>query len=180
MLQDFFNLIVETIASILGNVLLLRFWMHVIKVQPPQQITYLIINLSNRVIRPLRRFLPDLYGYDCSGLMGAMLVAIISISLELGVRSNIDISLILSLATLLFLQWVFYGLIVLLLIEAALSWISPNSSLAPFVKALNEPLLLPARKVIPLIGNIDLSFVVVLIFLRAIYHLISHLIISII
>jgi YggT family protein len=180
MLQDFFNFVIETAASILGNALLLSFWIHAVKVQPPQPIGYFVDNVSSRVTKPLRRFFPDLCGYDCSSLMGAVLVAIISIFLELSIKANLDISLIFGLSALLFFQWSFYGLIASLLIEAAFSWISPNAYFLPFIGALNKPLLLFIRKVIPLIGNIDISLLVALILLRATHHLISHLIISII
>ena len=48
--------------------------------------------------------------------------------------------------------------------------------LAPFVAALTEPLLAPIRRVVPLIGNIDLSPLVALVLLRIGLHLTSYLI----
>jgi YggT family protein len=46
------------------------------------------------------------------------------------------------------------------------SWVNPQAPLAPFVNALNEPILMPIRRVIPLIGNMDLSPLVALVLLR--------------
>jgi YggT family protein len=65
-----------------------------------------------------------------------------------------------------FLQWIIYGFIALLIIEAVFSWINPHAPLAPFVRALNEPLLRPLRRVVPLIGSLDLSLLVALILLQ--------------
>jgi YggT family protein len=54
----------------------------------------------------------------------------------------------------------------MLVIEAIFSWINPHAPLAPFVRALNEPILRPLRKVVPLVGNLDLSLLVALILLQ--------------
>ncbi|MDB5766938.1 MAG: hypothetical protein JWQ61_1752 [Collimonas fungivorans] len=179
MLQNIFTLIIETIASVLGGVLLLRFWIQAVRVRPPQQLAQFIFTLSDWAVRPLRRLLPGVGGYDWASLIGAALVAVICILLELGVRSALSASLIFSLSALLFFQWVFYGLIALLIIEAIFSWVNPNAPLAPFVRALNEPLLRPLRRIIPLIGNIDLSPLAALILLRVVHQLVIYLIMSV-
>jgi YggT family protein len=127
----------------------------------------------------MRRLLPGVGGYDWASLIGAVVVAVICILLELGVRSALSASLIFSLSALLFFQWVFYGLIALLIIEAIFSWVNPNAPLAPFVRALNEPLLRPLRRIIPLIGNIDLSPLAALILLRVVHQLVIYLIMSV-
>jgi YggT family protein len=177
-LQNIFTLIIETIASVLGGVLLLRFWIQAVRVRPPQQLAQFIFTLSDWAVRPMRRLLPGLGGYDWASLIGAVLVAVICILLELGVRSALNATLIFSLSALLFFQWVFYGLIALLIIEAIFSWVNPNAPLAPFVRALNEPLLRPLRRIIPLIGNIDLSPLAALILLRVVHQLVNYLIMS--
>jgi len=177
-LQNIFTLIIETIASVLGGVLLLRFWIQAVRVRPPQQLAQFIFTLSDWAVRPMRRLLPGVGGYDWASLIGAVVVAVICILLELGVRSALSASLIFSLSALLFFQWVFYGLIALLIIEAIFSWVNPNAPLAPFVRALNEPLLRPLRRIIPLIGNIDLSPLAALILLRVVHQLVIYLIMS--
>ena len=65
-----------------------------------------------------------------------------------------------------FLQWILYGFMALLIIEAIFSWVNPHAPLAPFVRAMNEPLLRPLRRVVPLIGSLDLSLLVALILLQ--------------
>jgi YggT family protein len=64
----------------------------------------------------------------------------------------------------------------LILIGAVFSWVNPHAPLAPFIQALNEPILNPIRKVIPLIGNIDLSPLVALVLLRICLQLTSYVI----
>ncbi|MFC5476435.1 YggT family protein [Paraherbaspirillum soli] len=178
MLQNIFTLIIETVASVLGGVLLLRFWIQAVRVRPPQQLAHFIFTLSDWMVRPMRRLLPGFSGYDWASLLCAALVAVLCILLELGVRSALNASLIFSLSALLFFQWIFYGLIALLIVEAIFSWVNPQAPLAPFVRALNEPLLRPLRRVIPLIGNVDLSPLAALILLRIVHQLVIYLIMS--
>jgi len=178
-LQNFFILISETIASVLGGVLLLRFWIQAVRVRPPQQLAQFIFTLSDWVVRPIHRLLPGVGGYDWASLVGAILVAVICILLELVVRSALNTSLIFSLSALLFLQWVFYGLVALLIIEVIFSWMNPNASLASFVRALNEPILRALRRIIPLVGSVDMSPLAAFILLRVMHQLVIYLIMSV-
>jgi YggT family protein len=45
--------------------------------------------------------------------------------------------------------------------------------LAPFVSALNAPLLRPLRRIIPTLGGLDLSVLVALVMLRVALHLMA-------
>ena len=65
----------------------------------------------------------------------------------------------------------------LLVIEVIFSWINPNAPLAPFIRALNEPLLRPIRKVVPLVGSLDLSLLVALILLQIAQVLVGMIIV---
>lgn len=77
-----------------------------------------------------------------------------------------------------FFEWVFYGFMGLLIIEAIFSWVNPHAPLAPFIRALNDPLLRPLRRFVPLIGGIDLSPLVALILLRIALMVVTSLIMS--
>jgi YggT family protein len=65
-----------------------------------------------------------------------------------------------------FLTWILYGFMALLIIEAIFSWVNPNAPLAPFVHALNQPLLRPIRRVVKPIGGMDLSVLVALVLIQ--------------
>ncbi|NYS36479.1 YggT family protein, partial [Streptococcus danieliae] len=52
-----------------------------------------------------------------------------------------------------------------------------TAPLAPFVRALNEPLLRPIRKVVPLVGSLDLSLLVALILLQIAQVLVGMIIV---
>ena len=179
MLHSIFMLIVDAIASVLAGVLLLRFWMQVVQVRPPVSVGQFVFQLSDWLVKPLRRILPGVGGYDWASLVGAFLVVLLSIIAALGFSSGFDFQPIILLSLVRFFQWIFYGFMATLIIEAIFSWVNPYAPLAPFVRALNEPLLRPLRKVLPLIGNVDLSPLAALILLQIAVRLVSTLILSI-
>jgi len=162
------TLIVDTIATLLGGVLLLRFWMQAVRVRPPSSVAQFTFQLSDWLVRPLRRVVPGVGGYDWASLIGAFLIVLLA-------SAPVEVVLLKSLQR--FLQWILYGFMALLIIEAIFSWVNPHAPLAPFVRALNEPLLRPIRKVVPLVGSLDLSLLVALILLQIAQVLVGMIIV---
>jgi YggT family protein len=158
------QLIVDAAASVLGGVLLLRFWMQATRVRPPAPVAQFTFTLTDWLVRPMRRILPGVGGYDWASLIGAFLVVLAATSILL--LQGADGRMIFLMALFRFLNWIIYGFMALLIIEAVFSWVNPHAPLAPFVSALNDPLLRPIRRVVPLIGGIDLSVLVALILLQ--------------
>lgn len=179
MLNSIITLIVDSAAAVLGGVLLLRFWMQVVRVRPPMSIGQFTFQLTDWLVRPLRRLLPGVGGYDWASLIGAWLVIILAVAIDLALVSRFSAEFLVVLSLLRFFEWVFYGFMGLLIIEAIFSWVNPHAPLAPFIRALNDPLLRPLRRVVPLIGNIDLTPLVALILLRIALMLVTTIITSI-
>lgn len=157
-------LIVNTSASVLGGILLLRFWMQAVQVRPPSQVSQFAFKLTDWLVLPLRRVLPGVGGYDWASLLGAFLVMLIA-SLLLLVQ-GVPLAAVLLFALQRLLGAILFGFMALLIIEAIFSWVNPSAPLAPFVRALNEPLLRPLRRIVPQVGGIDLSLLVALILLQ--------------
>lgn len=177
MLYSILTLIVDTVASVLGGVLLLRFWMQAIRIRPPISISQFIYQLTDWLVLPMRRLLPGVGGYDWASLVGAMLIALLSMTIDVALNPNFNWQTLGFLTLLRVVEWIFYGFIGLIFLEVIFSWVNPNAPLAPFVHALNDPLMRPLRRIIPLIGNIDLTPLVALILLRIALQLVSELLI---
>ena len=166
------QLIVDTVAGVLGGVLLLRFWMQVIRVRPPASVGQFTFTLSDWLVRPLRRIVPGMGGYDWASLIGAFLVVLAASSLMLLFGASAQAVLLYALYRLL--TWVIYGFMGLLLLEVVFSWVNPYAPLAPFVRALNDPLLRPIRRVVPPIGGIDFSVLVAFLLLQIVQYLLRQ------
>lgn len=158
------KLIVDAAATLLGGALLLRFWMQAIRVRPPSSVAQFTFQLSDWLVRPLRRIVPGVGGYDWASLIGAYLIVLLATSVLF--LAGWSAPAVLLAACQRFLEWILYGFMALLVVEAIFSWVNPHAPLAPFVRALNDPLLRPIRRVVPLVGNLDLSLLVAIILLQ--------------
>lgn len=171
-LHGIFTFIVDTAAGFLAGVLLLRFWMQAVRIRAPASIAQFIFTLSDWLVLPLRRLLPGIGGLDWASMVGAFLVALASAAIEMLLLSTFPLPIVFLSAVLQLVQWIFYGFMGLLIIEAIFSWVNPNAPLAPFVRALNDPLMRPLRRVIPPIANIDLTPIIALIALQVALQLV--------
>jgi YggT family protein len=175
-LHSILTLIVDTVAGVLAGVLLLRFWMQVVRVRPPASLAQFTFQLTDWLVRPLRRVVPGVGGYDWASLLGAFLIVIPSIFVKLAMWFNFSIETLLLFSVVRLVEWTLYGFIGLILLEVVFSWINPRAPMAPFVQALNAPLLRPLRRIIPLIGNVDLSSFAALILLQIALQLLNALV----
>ena len=127
------KLIVDTAAGVLGGVLLLRFWMQVTRVRPPASVAQFTFTLSDWLVRPLRRIVPGMGGYDWASLLGAFLVVLAATSIMLLWGTSGQAVVLIALVRLL--DWILYGFMGLLIIEVIFSWVNPHAPLAPFIRA---------------------------------------------
>lgn len=165
-LYSIFNLIIDTAATILAGLLLIRFWMQAVRVRPPFALGQFIFKLTDWLVLPLRRALPGMAGYDWASLAGAVLVILASTAIQLGVRSAFAPQPWLLLSLLSLVHAIAYGFIGLIIVEVILSWVNPQAPIAPTVRALCDPILRPFRRVLPPIAGIDLSPILAFLALR--------------
>jgi YggT family protein len=167
------QLIIDTAAGVLGGVLLLRFWMQAIRVRPPMQVAQFTFTLTDWLVKPMRRIVPGVGGFDWASLIGAFIIVLLANSIML--LAGWPAEAIVLGALFRFLNWIIYGFMALLIIEVVFSWINPHAPLAPFVHALNDPLLRPLRRVIPPIGGIDFTVLVALLLLQVVQMVLGRL-----
>jgi len=154
--------------------------MQAVRVRPPFSLGQFMFRTTDWLVLPLRRFLSGLGGFDWASLVGALLVALLSVAIELGVRSAFAVEpwLMLSLHSLI--HWVVYGFIGLLFLEVIFSWVNPDAPLAPIVRALNQPLMRPLRRLIPPIAGVDLSPILAFLMLRVVLFVTDSLLLGLI
>ena len=156
-MKELVNLVLDTVAGLLAGVLLLRFWIQVVRVRPPQQVAQFTFQLSDWIVKPMRRIIPGVGGFDWASLIAAYLVALLCTLIKVWLLLDALPLTVFIWALFLLLQWIIYGWIGLLGLEVIFSWVNPHAPLAPFVQALNVPLLRPIRKIVPLLGGLDIS-----------------------
>lgn len=176
MTEAFFFLL-SSLLKLYLMVVLLRIWLQSAKADFYNPFSQFVVKATNPVIIPLRRFLPSLGPIDTASLVFAFAICVLHVVivqlLQLG--QVIYIYLPLSALVLLItegLQLVFW----ILVIRAILSWFSQGRNPMELVMhQLTEPLLRPVRKVIPVMGGLDLSLLVVLLGIQFIQILLTNM-----
>ncbi|MBH2019186.1 YggT family protein [Polaromonas sp.] len=175
--------LLETAFFVLIAAALLRAWMNWLRVSMIGQPGSFVMALTDWLVKPLRRALPKALiqsrAVDWASVLAAALMALayallwwLLFGLLLGAPAGgTDFGLAAVLAMLLFavkmlLRVALQTLFMLVLGYAVLSWVQPGSMAYGLLARLTEPLLTPFRRVIPSIGGVDLSALVLLVLLQ--------------
>ncbi|MDB5796734.1 MAG: YggT family protein [Paucimonas sp.] len=178
MLFSILNLVVDTITGILGFLFLLRFWTQAVRVRPPSSLGEFVYRLTDWAVKPLRRLFPGVGGYDWASLVAAFLIALIGVLVTSAAAGRLAPGPVLLLSAYQLISWILYGLMGLIIIEVVLSWVNPQAPVAPFVRALNQPVMRPFRRILPPIGGIDLSPILAFLALRIALYLAGALLLQ--
>lgn len=158
--------LVETLASLLATACILRAYMNWVGVISRDPIGQFVIAVTDWLVRPLRRIIPGSRGVDWASVAAGALVALLLAFLYLTMIGRLGPASIgagVVFAIYYLLKWSLYLLMGVVLLSAILSWVNPHAPIAPTLNALTRPFLAPVRRIIPLVGGVDLSPLVVLI-----------------
>ena len=98
-----------------------------------------------------------------SALLLGLVTALVFSALS---RFGFGVALTPVLAVLWVLRWGLYLAMMLIIASAVLSLVNPQAPLAWPLRQLTEPLLRPFRRIVPLVGNFDLSPLVAIILIQ--------------
>ncbi|MDD3528838.1 MAG: YggT family protein [Gallionellaceae bacterium] len=175
MWQDAAQFLLKVMFGLAATAFWLRFYMQWTRVPFQNPFAQFIVRVTNFAVRPLRRVTPGLFGLDLASLLLFVLAELAWVLashwvadfpfLAAGIAIWPGI-LLYTLAACL--QLVVYLMIVLILVQAVLSWVNPFSPLAPVFYALSRPVLAPFQRFIRPISGIDLSPLAAIIVLQLI------------
>lgn len=174
--------LLETFFFVLIAAALLRAWMNQMRVNMNGQPGAFVMALTDWLVKPLRRALPKSVAQsrlDGASVLAAVLLALVYAALW-GVLFGVLLeaaywtsgSALMALLTLLvfalkmLIRVALQTLFILVLGYAILSWVQLGSPAYALLARLTEPLLRPLRRVIPAIGGVDLSALVLLVLLQ--------------
>ena len=161
--------LITTLFDLYLMVVLLRVWLQWARADFYNPLSQFTIKATHPILAPLRRIIPSLGGLDLAGVLLAWLVALLKfvvMSLLLGGLPQLSVLLIFSL--LMVLKQAGSLLFWILVVRAILSWVSQGRNPIDYVLLqLTEPLLAPIRRIIPPLGGLDLSVLVLFLVLQA-------------
>ena len=166
--------LVDTVLGLYILIVLLRFLFQLTGVDFYNPISQFIVKASNPPLSRLRRVVPGLWGIDFAAVVLLIVLegARIGITvLLIGQSPQLVGVLVLSIAELLKLA--VYIMVFSIFIRALLSWISMGRShpMLQLLYSFTELLMAPARRILPAMGGLDLSPIIVFIVLMLILKL---------
>ncbi len=162
------SFLLDVIAGLFGGACLLRLYMQYHRVPFGNPLGRFVFAITDWIVLPMRRVLPSLRRWDLSSTVAAWLIVMVKyllLSLLAGAGTQLVVLPLMSVFGLLLLA--VQGLTALVIVYVVLSWVpSASSVLHDLVARLVMPLLRPLRNVIPLVGGVDLSPLVVVVLLQ--------------
>jgi len=171
MLYQIISLLLEVLTGVVAGACLLRLYMQYQRIamsaRSGNPLGRFVFALTDWLVLPLRRIVPSLRQWDMASLMAAFLLEFAQFSLLwlLAGAGGGFISVPI-LAAFGVLRLVISGLTGLVIVYAILSWVQTRSVLSDVVERLCAPPLTPIRRLIPLVGGVDLSPLVLLLLLQ--------------
>lgn len=164
MLSQILRFLLDTLFGFFVFVLLARFYLQLLRAPFRNPLGQFLTAMTNWLVLPARRVIPGMFGLDLASFLLAWLLEALLLFLlyllkgaGLGPATGVLTGVIFSLALLELARFSLYLLIGVILIQAVISWVNPYAPLAPLFNALTAPFLRPLRRLIPPIGNVDLS-----------------------
>jgi YggT family protein len=171
MLYQIVSLLLEVVAGLLAGVCLLRLYMQYQRIpmsaRSGNPMGKFIFALTDWLVLPLRRVVPAVGRWDMASLAAAFLVQLAQFCV-LWLLTGMAASLVsvVVLAVFGLVRMAISGLTGLVIVYAILTWVQTQSYMADLLERLVMPVLIPIRRVLPLVGGVDLSPLVLLVLLQ--------------
>lgn len=171
--------LVQTALTLYMLAMLLRFLLQLVRADFYNPISQFLVKATNPLVLPLRRVVPGFGGLDIASLLLTIVLQLLGIVLVL-VLLGVGMP-----PVMLLLLWSALGVVGLLvniyffalLATIILSWVAPGSQ-NPAVFLLHqitEPVMAPFRKMLPPMGGLDLSPILLFIAINVVQIALRHM-----
>lgn len=181
MLADILITILLIASSFYLTIVLLRFLLQLARADFYNPITQFAVKATNPLLRPLRRIIPGWGGLDGASIVLAIIIQAITFYLILialnGGLPGLNPLILLTWSVLNVLDLIvtiyFWSVIAVVVV----SWIAPGSNhpAIQLVAQITEPVMRPVRNVMPSMGGLDLSPIIVFLILNVLQVVIDNL-----
>lgn len=171
--------LIQTLLSLYLVAMLLRFLLQLVRADFYNPISQFLVKITNPLVLPLRRIIPGYAGLDIASLLLALVLQLLAIIALLALHGlglpNIGLLLLWSALGIigLLVNIYFFALLAMII----LSWIAPGSG-HPAIYLLHqitEPVMAPLRKVLPPMGGMDFSPILLFILINVIQIALRHM-----
>lgn len=159
--------LLDSVATAFVVVLLLRFHLQATRASFNNPLSQFVMTLTDFAVKPVRRVVPGLWGVDLSTLLLAWVVQYLLILLVIlltGHGAGLHLAVFGGIALIALLELTKIALWMVIFLQFMLfivSFANPHSPYLGLLNTLNRPFVRRIQKIVPPIGHIDLSPMVV-------------------
>ena len=176
MMVQILQFLLEVVCGLVAGACLLRLYMQAQRIPFNNPVGKLVFALSDWLVLPLRRAIAPVGRLDLASLLAALAVELVQyLLLWLLFGAGTGWQWLPWLAVFGMVRVALTGMAGLLIAYAVLSWVQAHSPVSDVIARLSEPLLRPVRRVLPLVGGVDLSPLVVLVLVQVALMALGHL-----
>ncbi len=171
--------LIQTLLSLFLIAMLLRFILQLVRADFYNPISQFIVKVTNPLVLPARKIIPGYGGLDVASLVLALVLQIVGIAAVIFLRFGaVPGPLLLLLGgalgvIALLVQIYFFALLAMII----LSWVAQGSR-HPAILLLyqiTEPVMAPVRKMLPSMGGLDFSPILVFILINVVQIALQHM-----
>jgi len=165
-----FYFLFDTLANLYLYIVIARFVLQMVRADFYNPVSQFIVKATSPLLVPMRKIIPGIGGVDVASIVLLYLLVVVKLvimgllfNLPQLVSSAVALYALMNCASLIINFFMFVIFIMIIL-----SWLAMAGGyhpIADIIRQMAEPLLGPARKIIPPIGMFDISPMVVLLLL---------------
>ena len=183
-LTDIGMTIVQPLFSLAMLLIAVRFLAQLCGVSGYNPISITLRRVTNVIVLPLSRLLPSGNRFSPGALLALILIQVVFIALMLGLVGQLDAFNVLQAliwsalgAAGLLVSIIFYSVIAMIVV----SFLAPQSShpAVEFIWELTEPVMAPLRQVLPPMGGLDFSPIILFIALNVVRVSLGHMAVAV-
>ena len=152
-----FDVLLQPFAAIL----LLRFHLQWLRAPLRNTVGEFIMALTDFLVLRVRRFIPAVRGLDSATLLLALLAETLYMTGLLWAQGyplhGFPLPGLLLMAMIKLFKISLYLLMAAVFAQAILSWVNPHSPIASLLASITYRFLQPLRRIVPMLGSVDLS-----------------------
>ncbi|GAB7126444.1 YggT family protein [Silvimonas sp. JCM 19000] len=179
MIDHALSYLIHVLAEFFILLLLTRFYLQAGRISFKHPLGQFVLATTNWAVLPLRKVLPAVRRYDTASIVLAWLVALLMHTLLMVIApwppvltSAVSIAALIAVAVLELAKMSLYLLFAATVIQALMSWMSPYNPLMPIMQGLTGPFLRTLHKIIPTIGGVDISPLILVLLIQLLLNVV--------
>ncbi len=168
MLPQIVNFLLEIACTLVGGACLLRMFMHWRRMSMANPVGQFVLALTDWLVKPLQRIVPLTGRVDAASLLGVWLLKMVQYVVFMLLAGMARWALLPVLALLGVARLAASVATAVIIVVVVLSWMQNRTQIADVLNRLTAPLLAPLRRVVPLVGGVDLSPLIAVVVLQVI------------